>query len=299
MLSIINQHTEHCGWPRTVRPAGTPCPSAAYPASEMDTSGQDTLSGKDVSGGAAEWPLGRLLSMAARLVEQDWNSWLASRGMTHAGLLALHVLRTGPHTQRALAAASMVEEQTMSRVLDRLEREGHVTRERDPADRRRLVVRSTTAGQQAYRAAIEANIANTIITRRLDEPEALRRMLIQLIVGLLADRGEEAPGSLLAQSAGDKTSAPASNSQRANRTSPLSIATRSHRMTGRRRGTRSRSRRRSATRARELRRVRRGLGSTRSVVRGRPRYSQRGTGPDCGWPVSAAGTVRRIIFLSC
>ena len=60
----------------------------------MDTSGQD------VPGDAAEWPLGRLLSTAARLVEQDWNSWLAGRGMTHAGLLALHMLGTGPHTQR-------------------------------------------------------------------------------------------------------------------------------------------------------------------------------------------------------
>jgi DNA-binding MarR family transcriptional regulator len=162
----------------------------------MDTSGQD------VPGDAAEWPLGRLLSTAARLVEQDWNSWLASRAMTHAGLLALHMLGTGPHTQRELAAASMVEEQTMSRVLDRLERAGHVTRERDPADRRRLIVGSTAAGRQAYRAATEADIANTIITRWLDEPEAFRRMLIQLIAGLLAARGEEAPHSLLAQPPG-------------------------------------------------------------------------------------------------
>jgi DNA-binding MarR family transcriptional regulator len=139
--------------------------------------------------------------VSAGWVWGNWNSWLASHGMTHAGLLALHALGTGPHTQRELAAASMVEEQTMSRVLDRLERSGHVTRERDPADRRRLIVRPTTAGQQAYRAAIDADVANTIITRRLDEPEAFRRMLIQLIAGLLAERGEEAPGSLLAESA--------------------------------------------------------------------------------------------------
>ena len=139
--------------------------------------------------------------MAARLVEQDWNNWLASRGMTHAGLLALHVLGTGPHTQRELAAASMVEEQTMSRVLDRLERAGHVTRQRDPADRRRLIVRPTTAGQRAYRAAIDADVANTIITDQLDEPEIFRRLLIQLIISLLAARGEPAPGSLLAESA--------------------------------------------------------------------------------------------------
>lgn len=165
----------------------------------MSTFGQNAAAtgGGGVPGDAAEWPLGRLLSMAARLVEQDWNNWLASRGITHAGLLALHVLRTGPHTQRELAAASMVEEQTMSRVLDRLEREGHVTRDRDPADRRRLVVRPTQAGLRAYRDAIEADVANTIIIRHLDEPEAFRRMLVSLIASLLADRGEQVPGSLL------------------------------------------------------------------------------------------------------
>jgi MarR family transcriptional regulator, organic hydroperoxide resistance regulator len=167
----------------------------------MNTSGHDPAVGQHLASAAPEWSLGRLLSMAARLVEQDWNNWLARRGMTHAGLLALHVLETGPHTQRELAAAGMVEEQTMSRVLDRLERAGHVTRQRDPADRRRLIVRSTTAGQQAYRAAIDADVANTIITDRLGEPEAFRRLLIQLIISLLAARGEPAPDSLLAESA--------------------------------------------------------------------------------------------------
>ena len=95
-------------------------------------------SAPDAADGAAEWSLGRLLSMAARLVEQEWNGWLASRDMTHAGLLALHALRSGPRAQRELAAASMVEEQTMSKVLDRLERAGYVTRERDTSVSRGL-----------------------------------------------------------------------------------------------------------------------------------------------------------------
>jgi MarR family transcriptional regulator, organic hydroperoxide resistance regulator len=159
----------------------------------MSTADQDTES-------AAEWSLGRLLSMAARLVEQEWNSWLAARDLTHAGLMALHALRTGPRAQRELAAASMVEEQTMSRVLDRLERAGYVTRQRDAADRRRLVVRRTMAGEQAYRGAIDDDVANTIVSSQMDDPEAFRRELIQLITGLLAARGESAPASLLAAS---------------------------------------------------------------------------------------------------
>jgi len=167
---------------------------AAYAAGKMSIADQDTEN-------AAGWPLGRLLSMAARLVEQEWNGWLASRDLTHAGLMALHALSAGPRAQRELAAASMVEEQTMSRVLDRLERAGYVTRQRDTADRRRLVVRRTTAGEQACRGAIDADVANTIVSARLDDPAAFRRQLIRLIASLLAARGEGVPQSLIAASA--------------------------------------------------------------------------------------------------
>ena len=47
---------------------------------------------------AADWSLGRLLSTAARLIEHDWNAWLATHDLTHAGLLALHGLEGGPLT---------------------------------------------------------------------------------------------------------------------------------------------------------------------------------------------------------
>ncbi|GEM_PF-4793758 len=87
----------------------------------------------------------------------------------------------------------------MSRVLDRLQRAGHVTRKRDSADRRRLVVQATPAGLDAYMHAIDADVANSIITSQLDDPEAFRRMLIQLIAGLLASHGEQIPASLTAQ----------------------------------------------------------------------------------------------------
>jgi DNA-binding MarR family transcriptional regulator len=145
-----------------------------------------------------EWPLGRMLSMAARLVEQDWNEWLAGRRLTHAGLLALHALQSGPLTQRQLAAASMVEEQTMGRVLRRLERTGYVTRERDPADRRRVLVRRTPAGTRALHTALRADVANSLVSSGVSDPQALRRLLAQVIAGRLAARGEALPPGLTA-----------------------------------------------------------------------------------------------------
>jgi DNA-binding MarR family transcriptional regulator len=115
------------------------------------------------------------------LVEHDWNAWLAERGLTHAGLLALHALDEGPLTQRRLAAASRVEEQTMSRVLDRLERTGHVERRRDTVDRRRLVVTLTQSGRDALGEIRAADIADALVAEHLADPDTFRAELVRLV----------------------------------------------------------------------------------------------------------------------
>lgn len=147
-------------------------------------------------GQRGEWGLGRLLSMAARLVEQDWDSYLAARGLTHAGLVALHHLARGPGSQRELAAACMVEEQTMSRVLDKLARDGYVTRDRDSRDARRLLVQRTEAGARAWLAVTRSDASETLV--RVDDPAGLREALVQIIAARLAARGQELPQALRA-----------------------------------------------------------------------------------------------------
>ncbi|MEU0519404.1 MarR family transcriptional regulator [Streptosporangium sp. NPDC006007] len=132
----------------------------------------------------ASWATGRLLLVAARLVEREWNALLAARGLTHAGFLALHVLGEGPRTQRELAARTYVEEQTIRPVLDRLERDGHIIRERDPADRRRMTVTRTELGERTYAAVVTGDPAERIVTDRVEDPEALRAELIRLITGI-------------------------------------------------------------------------------------------------------------------
>ncbi|MEJ3405080.1 MarR family transcriptional regulator [Rathayibacter sp. YIM 133350] len=99
------------------------------------------------------WPTGRLLSTAARRVEQAWAEALERQGLTHAGLIVLDQLSAGPASQAALARAARVEAQTMSRTVDRLVREGLVVREADPGDRRRHVITRTAAGTQARERA--------------------------------------------------------------------------------------------------------------------------------------------------
>ncbi len=142
---------------------------------------------EETSDELADWPMGRLLSTAARLVEHEWNAALARLDLTHAGLLTLHALDHGPQSQRQLAGLSYVEEQTISRVLDRLERSGYVTRARDPGDRRRLLVELTPQGAAAYRTAVDGGTADALVSERVADPERFRADLVGLVRRLLAE----------------------------------------------------------------------------------------------------------------
>ena len=125
-----------------------------------------------------DWPTGRLLSTAARLVEHAWAERLETVGLTHAGLIALHLLGEGARSQSDLARSARVQLQTMARTVERLERHGHVTRERDDADARRVLVARTPEGtallEQAQRLESEA-------LPPVSDPEALRTLLLEVV----------------------------------------------------------------------------------------------------------------------
>ncbi|GII98071.1 DNA-binding MarR family transcriptional regulator [Sediminihabitans luteus] len=129
------------------------------------------------------WPTGRLLSAATRHVEREWNAHLAGWGLNHASFPVLMHLLRGPRTQRELAAENKVTEQTMSRILDRLERTGHVSRALDPHDKRRRTVSITDAGRAAAFSAAEPRRADEISTQGLDgeQIDTLRALLIAMV----------------------------------------------------------------------------------------------------------------------
>lgn len=128
------------------------------------------------------WPTGRLLSMAARLVEQSWEHVLREYDMSSAGLVILHVVATGPATQREIAQACRVTDQTASRTIERLERLGYVSRQIDPRDERRKSVTSTAAGRRVYEALLERERNDPALIAAIGDREpALRRLLIELI----------------------------------------------------------------------------------------------------------------------
>ncbi|MGH3501332.1 MAG: MarR family winged helix-turn-helix transcriptional regulator [Nocardioidaceae bacterium] len=134
----------------------------------------------------ADWSTGRLLSTAARLVEHAWTSHLNRLGITHAGLIALHVLAAGADSQRALASRCQVQAQTMGRIIKRLESSGLVQRRPDPQDGRKIQVQLTRAGRDALSVATTSR-PDFLGLLDDDDGRNFREQLIE-IVGTLGDQ---------------------------------------------------------------------------------------------------------------
>jgi len=130
------------------------------------------------------WPTGRLLSTAARMVEHSWEALLRERGLTHAGLIALHCLLAGSMSQRALAEACRVTDQTMSRTVERLESTGFVTRGVDTADRRRNLVTITESGRTVHEQLVATQQADALLADAVSDHAGLRAQLIELLASL-------------------------------------------------------------------------------------------------------------------
>ncbi|WP_031513969.1 MarR family winged helix-turn-helix transcriptional regulator [Streptomyces sp. NRRL F-5123] len=84
--------------------------------------------------------------LAAQLAGQGLRLW-------HMAVLAA-LADFGPHTQRELAERLAIDPSDMVKVLDDLTAAGHVTRTRDPADRRRIRVALTASGTAALAAQV-------------------------------------------------------------------------------------------------------------------------------------------------
>lgn len=142
------------------------------------------------------WPTGRLLSAAARRVEHAWNSHLDAWHLNHASFPVLFLLSMDDHSQRELAEAMSVTEQTMSRMLVRLERHGYVRREPASDDRRRHVVTLLPAGARALAEARDPGRIEELTVGVLSPAEitCLRATLITMLTADGEHEGGERPG---------------------------------------------------------------------------------------------------------
>ncbi|GGP51079.1 MarR family winged helix-turn-helix transcriptional regulator [Saccharothrix coeruleofusca] len=90
-------------------------------------------------------PVARLLAAQQRAAARGTvlAELIAARlGITPTDLKCVHLLSRGPRTARALADELRLTRSAVTAVVDRLERAGFATRNRDSADRREVVVKA-------------------------------------------------------------------------------------------------------------------------------------------------------------
>jgi MarR family transcriptional regulator, organic hydroperoxide resistance regulator len=149
----------------------------------------DRLRLVDFGAGLHSWSTGRLLVVAGRMAYQGFRDILEAHDVTLAGLHVLGTLRDGPRAQIDVAARCGVQTQTAGRTIARLAGNGLVTRQQDPGDRRRQLVRLTDKGQaildkigdESRQRVLESSLFD-----ELEDQEQFRSELIRLIRRLLS-----------------------------------------------------------------------------------------------------------------
>lgn len=97
------------------------------------------------------------LSLTGRAARAAQADALAERGLRLDHVAALAALADfGPAPQRQLGDWLAKDAGDVARLLDELEREGLVARERDPADRRRQIATISAQGRRALAGALSA-----------------------------------------------------------------------------------------------------------------------------------------------
>jgi DNA-binding MarR family transcriptional regulator len=128
---------------------------------------------------------------AAALAAQEWVRTVDAGPPMYAVLRATGYL-DGP-SQRDIAATIMIDPSDLVAVLDRMENNGWVTRERDPADRRRSIVRITEQGRlflERYNTV--AHEVGERMMQGLDDAE--RATFTDLALRMLSSVDDPAPG---------------------------------------------------------------------------------------------------------
>ncbi|MBG0741087.1 MarR family transcriptional regulator [Paeniglutamicibacter antarcticus] len=131
------------------------------------------------------WPTTRLLITAGRHVEYLGNQILAPLNLTMSSFTALISLNTaGPLSQSALAGSLRIRAQTVGKILQGMENEGFITRNRGVSDRRSTKVALTDTGRQALQNAQKA--VNDLSLENTDGSAELRLLLKDLITDIPA-----------------------------------------------------------------------------------------------------------------
>jgi MarR family transcriptional regulator for hemolysin len=126
-------------------------------------------------------PLSRQIVMTAKTIRAHFEEALSHEGVSLATWVVLNGVERGRwSSQSGLAKELRIEGATVTRHLDRLERDGLVNRSRDPEDRRQISVQLSPAGKDLHRRlrAVARRLDDRVCDGLDDRDRAdLRRML--------------------------------------------------------------------------------------------------------------------------
>lgn len=167
----------------------------------MHTDHVDTV----LSAWATEWPeldaspqgvIGRI-SRLSRFLERGLVGVFKEFGLTGGEFDVLATLRRTPGplkalTPTALTTACMLSSAAMTHRIDGLEQAGLVTRDRDPNDRRGVIVKLSAQGQSLIEEALVAhmrNEANMLYALTAEDEETMARLLKKLLIPIERNGG--------------------------------------------------------------------------------------------------------------
>ena len=103
-----------------------------------------------------EQSIGAWLTLATQTYHRAVSDELAPHGITYRQSMVLGWLALeGDLSQTELAARMMVEPPTLVGILDRMERDGWITRHNCPGDRRKKIIRANPAAEPVWEKIVE------------------------------------------------------------------------------------------------------------------------------------------------
>jgi MarR family transcriptional regulator, transcriptional regulator for hemolysin len=131
---------------------------------------------------------GILMKKAARLFEQVANQGLDKLGVTYAQTIFLvRLWHEDGQSQIGLAKSAGLAQPSVVRILDRMERDGLITRTRNQEDRRVFNFYLTSKAQKAcQKLESQADIMHTMATSGLNKKDVdtLNNLITQVVANL-------------------------------------------------------------------------------------------------------------------
>lgn len=138
-----------------------------------------------------ETSIGYLTNWAARLLVRELERHLLPIGITPAHMSVLFALEHGEAPQKAIAESASVKQETMTATLNRMERDGLISRRPNPDDGRSMLVALTPKAREKLPQVEDAARAiNALVLDQLTPKERTAFIgTMRKVIGVLQAQG--------------------------------------------------------------------------------------------------------------